>query len=163
MVRRTLSRQELAWAMEVGVKRYRGLPRGARHEGRSLGEVLLDAVNGACGELAAARVLGLAWPALVDTYSGLPDFPEQDLEVKTTSTDMGLAIRPREALHLAGAYVLVQGMLTPMTLVGWLPRQEVQGHLDKDLRNLAQTHWIAVEYLWPITTLEDRLRKLASR
>lgn len=153
MVRHTLSREDLSWAMEVGVRRYRGLPRRANHEGRSQGHVLLDQVNGACGELAVARVLSLTWPALVDTFSDLPDFPDQDLEVKTTTTSKGLAIRPREALRLASIYVLVQGQLNPMTVVGWIAKREVQEHLDKDLRNLAATHWVGTEYLQPMADL----------
>ena len=137
IVRQDLGRTDLSWAMDVGIRRYRGLPRGADHEGRDLGQRLLDQVNGAAGELAVALTLGIPWPALVDTFSQVPDFPDQGIEVKTTSTHGGLAIRPREALHLAEHYVLVHGLVTPMVVVGWLPGELVKAELDKDLRQLA--------------------------
>lgn len=154
----TLSKRDMAWAMDVGIRRYRGLPRGADHQGRDQATVLLDAVNGACGELAVARILSVRWPALVDTFSGLPDFPDLGLEVKTTAVDYGLAIRPREAQRLAGTYVLVRGLVNPLELVGWIRGTDIRELLDQGALPVYQgTRYVPEDRLHAISELAGAL------
>lgn len=133
-----LSHADLVWALDVGVKRELHARRDGRKDTAQRvdpGESLFRHVNGAGGELALGRVLGIPWPALVDTYGSCPDYPDQGIEVKTASTrNRPLVIRRSvwARRKFDPFYFLVWGTIPTFTVVGYLSA----GDLDAVLPGL---------------------------
>lgn len=82
-------------------------------------------VEGACGELAAAKALGCYWPAGVNTFKG--DLDLADFEVRTRSKHhYGLLVRENDPLDRK--FLLVTGECPFYTVWGWATAAEVRQH-----------------------------------
>lgn len=115
----TLSLHETMIAAYIGSCRQAGaLNEGKRDKhGATADKAWSMHIEGAAGELAAAKALGIYWPATVGTYRDAPDLA--NLEVRTRSRhDYDLIIReddPDETI-----YVLVTGRCPEFQVHGWL-------------------------------------------
>lgn len=100
------------WSMDRN-----GRPRGVRRRGADMSVMHL---NGALGEVAVARGLGLPLPCTVATFhSDVPDLPP-NIEVRWTSHDDGdLVVRPDDMRGAARRWVLVTGRTPHYVLRGW--------------------------------------------
>jgi hypothetical protein len=72
--------------------------------------------QGCCGEQALCEILGVPWPARVDTYRELPDV-DPDWEVRWSSGPR-LKVTSRDNLFYRA--VLVMGNPPVMKVVGWM-------------------------------------------
>jgi hypothetical protein len=130
-----LSAADLEWAEEVAQERLRrSRMRGGRDR---LGIDELDSHRqGARGELAFCRWLGVPWTASVDTFKGEPDVPP-DFEVK--AVEKHAPGRPyylkvplldaNNARIIARRYVLVVLEAAKAWIIGWLPGRDA---LERD-------------------------------
>ena len=90
-----LSKDEGEWANEIGRQRQQqAIDRGMRE--RAPGSNFASHMLGARGELAAAKWLGVPWPAYVGVANTKPNI-EPDWDVRTRSHKSGsLIVRPRD-------------------------------------------------------------------
>jgi hypothetical protein len=148
----TLTWHEAAMASEVGRLRQLAAIRAGRPDRHGFSGLGWDAhVEGACGELSVAKVLGRYWDGSVDTFKS-PDLPG-GVQVRTRSKhDWELLIRPcdpREAV-----YVLVTGRCPSYRVHGWIQGSEAMR--QEWLANHAgrpPAYFIPQEALLPLTTL----------
>lgn len=117
-VRVKLSTQEMAAAAMVGVRRkVMSLKRQetAGHDKTNWS----DEIEGAMGECAVAKALGIYWSPEVDLFK-VPDVGS--LHVRQTSHANGkLIFRPGDA---DGVYVLIRGSLGEYEIAGWATSEE---------------------------------------
>jgi hypothetical protein len=74
-------------------------------------------IEGACGEIAVAKALGLFWSPTVNTFGSEPDI-KPDIEVRTRSRhDYELTIRPKD--DQARRFVLVTGVAPTFVVRGY--------------------------------------------
>jgi hypothetical protein len=121
----TLTPAELACATTVAALRhYSAVSRGSR-DGHGLGrqEGAECHFHGCCAEVAAARALGVYWPASVNSY-GEPDLPP-DWQVRGRSRhDYDLLVRPGDSDD--HRFVLVTGAAPSLRVVGWCYGREAK-------------------------------------
>ncbi len=87
------------------------------------GDPLACHINGAMGEMASARCLGVYWPPSVNTFRA-PDL-FCDLQVRTRSRhNYDLIVRPGDQMH--HAYVCVTGEDGEYRVHGWLWGHEAE-------------------------------------
>jgi hypothetical protein len=121
----TLSPAELACASTVAALRhYSSTIRGGRDAHGLKRQVDASChYDGACAELAAARALGVYWPASVNSY-GEPDLPP-DWQVRGRSRhDYDLLVRPGDSDD--HRFVLVTGTAPSLRVVGWCYGKEAK-------------------------------------
>ena len=92
------------------------LERGGRdrHGARAADIAWKADIEGACAELAAARVLKCEWPAFIDQGSKPDILP--DIEVRNTNPS--LIVRPAD--YKDRRYLWVKGMAPNYDVVGWM-------------------------------------------
>lgn len=109
----------------VGINRQiaalrRGLPDRNGHAG--LGWNLH--IEGACGEIAVAKVLDRFWSASINTFKAASDLNGR-LEIRTRSkNEYELIVRADD--DEAGIYVLVTGMAPIFDVIGWIRGKEAK-------------------------------------
>lgn len=118
----TLDWNEVSIAARVGVQRMiRALARGRApaHGGPGNGGDLTGwgvHIEGAAGEMAAAKIMGRYWPGNVE-----PDYDGDigpGLHVRSTPrADGSLILHPRD---VDGAFMLLTGCIPTFTMVGWI-------------------------------------------
>lgn len=121
----TLTAAEMREAGRVGVARHvsairRGLAdkHGARGDGWGLH------IEGAAGEIAAARALGVQWCGGIDTFKSVGGDLGFGVEVRTRSAHTyDLIIRTDDR---DGPYVLVTGRCPTFRVHGWITRTEAE-------------------------------------
>jgi hypothetical protein len=116
---------EVAVAAHVGVQRQiealaRKLPD--RH-GRSAQPGWSDHIEGACGELACAKVLGVYWNPSVNTFKRDGDVATYEVRTRLRD-DYELLVRDDDPSDRN--YVLVRGQAPCFHVVGWLPGTEAK-------------------------------------
>jgi len=119
----TLTPSELLIAGTVGVSRYVENLRTHRHPGRAdtgrntvTGHLLHTHIDGACGEAAFAKAMGVYWNGDVgDMYA--PDVNGWQVRT-TTRLDGKLIIRHTDADE--ARHVLVRGRCPAFQIVGWI-------------------------------------------
>jgi hypothetical protein len=115
----TLTPAELACATTVAALRhYSAVSRGSR-DGHGLGrqEGAECHFHGCCAEVAAARALGVYWPASVNSYKGAD--LEPDWQVRGRSRhDYELIVRRDDPDE--HRYVLVTGVAPKLVVRGWM-------------------------------------------
>lgn len=120
-----LSPPELEAAAEVGSRRHiealkRRLPD--KH-GYAKADPWQIHIEGACGELAAAKALGLPWDGPVNTFRRGGDVG--DLQVRTRSNhDWDLLIRPKDRPD--DVFILVTGVAPSYVVRGWILGKHAQ-------------------------------------
>jgi hypothetical protein len=114
-----LTWHELTLAAHVGVRRHaealrQQLPDAHGREGH---DGWSDHIEGACGEMAAAKALGVYWTPTVNTFQIGGDVGE--LQVRTRSkSDYELLVR--DADKTGSIFILVRGLAPVFDVVGWL-------------------------------------------
>lgn len=114
----TLTNFEIFQAAMVGAKRnieakIRRLPDKHGFKGNGW-----DAhIEGACGEIAVAKVLNVFWNGSINTYKQLGDV--SGLEVRTRS-DLNYDLIIRDGDNSEAIYVLVVGRCPTYRVIGWL-------------------------------------------
>jgi hypothetical protein len=157
-VRLTFS--EVASAMQVGGMRHLScLFKGwkDKHGADSMNGWQLH-VEGACGEVAAAKALNMYWPATVNTFD-CADLGER-IQIKTRSNpDFDLIVRQRDSDH--HYFVLVTGVCPVYNVCGFLLGAEAkQEKWIKDYGNRkAPAYFVPQKALKPISDLAVLLRE----
>jgi hypothetical protein len=151
---------ELAWfevaiGSEVGrLRQLNAMKKGSKPSHSYNREPWADHINGACGELAVAKALGIYFPGSVGTY-GQPDLPHQ-IQVKTRSEHwQELALR--ETDNSQHRYVLVTGKAPSFRLVGWAQGNQFRiPQYRKYMDENRPPAWVIPhEALWPISSLVE--------
>lgn len=154
----TLTGAELAIAAHVGALREIASLQagrdasGGRGEGRVYADGFRNHVLGAMGELAVSKLLGVYWPATVNTFQRVPDVA--GCEVRATSHPEGNLI-----VHQgdAGRLILARGYGPVWDVVGWadleqperFPIRTREGHNGRPAFRAILAYDLA-----PISTLE---------
>lgn len=114
-----LTDTEMRIAIEVGVARQlSAMVAGKRDVHGASGSGWDLHIEGAAGELAVAKAIGVYYPASVDTYRDEPDLPP-DIEVRTRSRQYyDLIVRSDDDPFKR--YVLVTGRSPELTVRGWI-------------------------------------------
>jgi hypothetical protein len=106
-------------------------------------------VEGACGECAVAKHLGIYWDLSVDKFK-VPDVGF--VHVRTTKHDNGRLIIRKD--DLPGPYVLLTGMAPKLNLRGWFRSEDVREEMLTNFGNdREKVYGITQDKLYPINTL----------
>lgn len=150
-----LTDAEKSWVTEVARARQGD---GSRRDRAGATGGLAIHVAGAGGELAAAKCLGITWPAYVNTFHGTPDL-EPDIEVKTRRNHAWeMIVRPSDPVD-GRRYVLVtkEAGNPEFRVHGWMPGEDIktEAHWNTDIaRNGRPPAWVIDQHeLSPITVL----------
>jgi hypothetical protein len=103
---------------------------------------------GARAELAAARLLGIRWPATVDVFTSVPDLPP-DIEVRGSRSSRDLKLRDKDMLS-ERRYVVVVNDGNRWRFTGWLRGTEAasMGLVAQRRRaDLAPAFWVPADRL----------------
>lgn len=116
-----LTWHEAAMASEIGRLRHLvSVKRGLIDKHGFDGDGWSEHIEGACGELAVAKLLGVFWDGSVNTFE-LPDLP--GLQVRTRSQPYyDLLVRPGDT----GRFVLVTGKCPRYTVRGWIDAEDAK-------------------------------------
>jgi hypothetical protein len=119
MIEITLTIAELMMGAQTGINRHvsaikQGLVDAAGYEG--LGWSLH--IEGACGEIAVSKSLGIYWSASVNTFKSESDI-EPDIEVRTR-LDHNHDLIVRENDNPKSTYILVTGRAPNFQIHGWI-------------------------------------------
>jgi hypothetical protein len=116
----TLDRAAVFWAAEIGVTRHLEALLAARPDAYGYDAARDgwgDHIEGACGELAVAQLLGWTWEATINTFKVGGDVG--DVQVRTRSRHYyDLLIRPDA--RPTDCYVLVTGRCPRYRVHGWI-------------------------------------------
>lgn len=142
----TLSWSEAAMAIEVGCMRQVASLKAGRQDAHGMDkEGWSEHIEGACGELALAKHLGVYWDGAVDTF-GREDLPG-GIQVKTRSQhhyDLLVRLGDRDDHR----FVLVTGRCPNYTVRGWiLGRDAKRPEYLKDYANRAPAYFVPKEKL----------------
>ena len=113
-----------------------------------------EQVEGACGEVAVAKFLGIFWNGSVNTYA-TPDL--DGIQVRTRSKDdYELIVRPKDSDD--EIFVLVTGVCPDFRIRGWMrggsaKRQE----WVKEYGNRPPAYFVPTESLEPATLLKKQM------
>lgn len=118
-----LSWYEVAVCAGVGVRRkieslrsrLKPLHKFSAHDGFELD------VQGACGEMAAAKVLGLYWDGSVGTFKA-NDVAEWQVRTRMSDNYSGLALRSNDKDE--HNTILLSGTVPEFTVIGWINNKE---------------------------------------
>jgi hypothetical protein len=119
MAKILLSLMEVRLATDVGVVRHVEALRRARPDayGRSDEDGWTAHIEGACGELACAKALGIYWLPTVNTFKTGGDVAS--FQVRTRSRDdYQLYVRPDDSDD--AIFILVRGIAPRYEVVGWM-------------------------------------------
>lgn len=150
-----LSWHEVAMASEIGrLRQLESLKAGRIDRHGFSGSGWNVHIEGACGELAAAKYLDMHWDGSIDTFKE-PDLPL--IQVRTRSRhDYELLVRPED--DDAAIWLLVTGNCPSYWLRGWAMGQECKR--EEWLREHGQrprAHFVPTSALRPIRHLKEGL------
>jgi hypothetical protein len=119
----TLTWHEAAMASHVGWMRQLAAIKAGKHDCHGYdGEGWSEHIEGACGELAVAKILGRYWDGSVNTWKA-DDLP--GLQIRTRSRhDYDLIVRPGDDDQ--AAWVLVTGRCPEYRVRGWITGAEAK-------------------------------------
>lgn len=151
-----LTWHEVAMASHVGWMRHLSAVRAGRPDRHGFtGDGWSEHCEGACGELAVAKLLGCYWDGSVDTFHA-PDLPGK-IQVRTRSRDdYELLVRPNDDDD--ARFVLVTGRAPVFVVRGWASGAEskrfewLQHH-----GNRAGAYFVPQHALHPIASLTASL------
>jgi hypothetical protein len=148
----TLTWHELMAASLVGVMRQvSSLKDGRQHIAGMTGIGWDTHIEGACGEAAVAKALGIYWGCHCNNFSG-DDLP--GIQVRTArKTDAALVIRPHD--DEAARWVLVTGQAPIFCVRGWiLGRDGKRQEWLADYGGRPPAYFVPQEELRPLEELE---------
>ena len=154
-----LSCSELLMSAQVGVLRQalsvgRGLPD--KH-GISPEDGWRAHIEGACGEFAVAKCLGVPWSGSFDTFRTDGDILER-IEIKTRS-DHGYDLLVRDDDDDVRAFVLVTGIAPNYVVRGWLwGREAKQRKWRQAYAGRPTAYFVPQDELRPLGTLLEELK-----
>ncbi len=122
----TLSASELMCGATVGAMRQiRALKKGLKDQhGHNPGRGWHQHIEGACGEMAAAKVIGRYWAATVGTYRSGGDIGD-DIQVRCRSNpEWDLIIRKSD--NPDHKFILVTGTAPTFNVIGWIKASDGQ-------------------------------------
>lgn len=153
----TLTWHEVLMASEIGrtrqleaIRRYRADRHGFAGAGWS------EHIEGACGELAVAKSLGVYWDGAINTFSR-EDLP--DLQVRTRSRhDYDLIVRPQDSDdHI---WVLVTGKCPTYRVRGWIRGRDAKQPLwERTHGDRPPAYFVPALELYPMDELPRRARE----
>lgn len=128
----TLKKYEIEMAAWVGIRRNQSsIEKNLRHTAGFNGDSERINIDGALGEIAVAKALGIYWDGSVDTWKA-DDL--RGMQVRATTHESGrLIIRQND--DDSSRFVLVVGRCPTFRVVGWIvaadaKRREYWGSLD---------------------------------
>lgn len=125
-MRITLSSEDLTWASSVGAARHiSAIRRGLKDKHGLMADTAWQVhIEGACGELAAAKALGVPWSATVDTFKRGDDVPG-GWQIRTRSRpEYELIVRPGDPDD--ALFLLVLGVAPHYVVKGWITGREAK-------------------------------------
>lgn len=123
-----LNSNDIRWATQVGQTRWRRAQQ-RRSKARFANAKEVDHIDGAGGELAFCRALGLPWPASIDSYSheNKPDvYP--NWEVRTLRRMRGIKVTEED--HEDRLVVWVRGQMPSFEIMGYIRAGGAKQHAD---------------------------------
>jgi len=148
----------MAVAAEVGARRnlhaiFRNCKEGA---GRNPAGLWMDHINGALGEMAVAKYLGVYWPASVNTFRHEPDIPP-NIEVRTRSKpNYQIVVRPND--DDTAIFVLARGQNQFFDIVGWITgRDAKRSEWLHDYGGRPPAYFVPDDALHGISTLREMM------
>ena len=148
----TLEWYEYAMASDVGrMRSLASIRQGLKHKYGMVTAGWTEGIEGACGELAVAKVLGIYWDGSVNTFKS-PDVG--DLQVRTRSKDhYDLIVRPEDSS--SEIFVLVTGTCPSYAVHGWIRGADAkQREFLKDYGNRPPAYFVPKNRLRPIEELK---------
>lgn len=152
----TLTNSEMVMAALIGCHRHIASLRLKQAHGAT--DTWTLNIEGACGELAAAKALNLFWDGSVNTFSA-PDL-QPNIQVRTRSkSDFGLIVRKKD--NDDEIFVLVTGVSPTFVVHGWIygkdAKQEkwIQTYGDRPA-----AYFVPQSALHPIGTLKAHLESI---
>ena len=125
-MRVTLSSADLTRAASVGAARHiAALARGLRDKHGALADAAWQVhIEGACGELAAAKALGVEWTGTINTFKRGDDVPG-GWQIRTRSRpEYELIVRPDDPDD--ALFLLVLGVAPHYDVKGWISGREAK-------------------------------------
>lgn len=152
----TLTDYELAQASQVGCLRFIADVRRKKKPSANPNEWQIH-IEGACGEMAAAKATGKYWGGTVNTFKSGGDIVSDYWEVRTRSShDYDLIIRdddPDDRL-----YILVTGQAPTYSVRGWMwGRDAKKTAWRKNYGNYQAAFFVPQSYLKDLEDLNDGL------
>ena len=119
----TLTMHEINMAANVGLMRQLCALKAGKHDAHGFdGDGWSEHIEGACGELAVAKILGRYWDGSVNTFKA-DDLP--GLQIRTRSRhDYDLIVRPGDDDQ--AVWVLVTGRCPEYRVRGWINGAEAK-------------------------------------
>lgn len=119
----TLTMHEINMAANVGLMRQLCALKAGKHDAHGFdGAGWSEHIEGACGELAVAKILGRYWDGSVNTWKA-DDLP--GLQIRTRSRhDYDLIVRPGDDDQ--AVFVLVTGQCPEYRVRGWITGAEAK-------------------------------------
>jgi hypothetical protein len=151
----TLESYELELASEVGRRRQAAAIRDKRlprFPERYPGELWANHIQGACGELAVAKLFGWYWPGHVDTFHE-PDFVVNSLRYDVRWSSNGKAkVRPDERVIVIG----VAGQAPEMYVMGAISAHYARQRDDWYCADAPPCWFVPFAHLFPLDSLLRR-------
>lgn len=155
----TLRWHEYAMASEIGrLRQLASIKRGSMDQHGFEGLGWSEHIEGACGEMAVSKVLGIYWDGGIDTFKAA-DISE-NIQVRTRSSHKyELIIRPNDADN--DLFVLVTGKCPNYRIWGFISGK------DGKSRNFLQEHggrpaayFVPQNELLPLTLLTEQIKRI---
>jgi len=150
-----LSQLEIMWASQIGTIRHtEAIKKGLSDKHGFDGDGLMIHINGACGEMAVAKALGIYWAGSINTFKKERDVGKW--EVRTRSKDYyDLLIRPDDDEN--NIYILVTGEIPTFKVQGFiLGKSAKRQEWMKDYGGRPPAYFIPKEYLSDIKQLTEK-------
>jgi hypothetical protein len=150
----TLTEYELMQASMVGCLRYIAAIKRNYKSGTKFKAGWSEHVEGACGEVAAAKALGAYWGGSINTFKTGGDLDSTGYEVRTRSEqNYDLIIRdddPNDRI-----FILVTGQTPNYEIAGWLLAADAkQVEFKKDYGGYGPAYFVPRKHLRPMRELE---------
>lgn len=152
-MRTTLEWYEAAMASDVGRMRHLASIKAGRKDAYGFdGLGWSEHIEGACGEMALAKCLGVYWDGSVDSFKA-NDLP--GIQIKTRSRDdYELIVRPGDSQD--ATYVLVTGKCPSYEIRGWIAgRDAMRQEWLRDYGGRPPAYFVPQDALESIATLKD--------
>lgn len=150
-----LTWHEVALAAQLGMRRQIHALRDARPDAYGRADVpgWNDHIEGACGEMAAAKATGVYWTPTVDTFRKGGDVGQWQVRTRSRD-DYDLIVRDADADD--AVFILVRGRTPCFEVVGWLRGGEAKRpewrhtHGDRPA-----AYFVPATALQPLSALHD--------
>lgn len=152
----TLEWYELRFATQVGTeRRIRAMEKGRKDCNlESDSNRWTDHIEGACAECAVAKLLGIYWPASIDTYRDGGDVGPY--QVRSSAAIADLVVRPRD--HDEAIFIKVYGRSPTFRIFGWI--RAVDAKKPEWLHDRGNggppAYWVPPEFLYVLDDLPSR-------